>query len=194
VQHWFPAARLLSGRHATTAQVMAALPGADLIHFSCHGTLDARFGYASVLLLAERQELTQEHLRGLHLQAKLVVLSACATGIMSLHSEQTLTLPGQFLAAGAGAVLGTLWHSDELATCLLVWKFYEIWNRGAVPPLHALGDAQEWLIRTSAADLRADLLPEVLDSPAAVSLREAADDALVFSDPWYWANLFIAGV
>lgn len=194
VQHWFPSARLLSGRHATTAQVMQALLGAHLIHFSCHGTLDSRFGYASVLLLAERQLLTQQHLRGLHLRARLVVLSACATGIISLHSEQTLTLPGQFLAAGAGVVLSTLWHSDELATCLLIWKFYEIWNRDAVSPLAALGDAQAWLIRASAASLRADLLPEVLDSPAATTLREAADDALVFTDPWYWANLFIAGL
>jgi hypothetical protein len=187
---------MLAGRDADTKSVLDLLPAATVAHFSCHGTVDSRFGYSGVLLLANTESLNYEHMRMLpELQARLVVLSACRSGSAALGIEQCVNLPNAFLAAGSAAVLGTFWHTDELASLLLLTRFYEIWLDRETPrtPGQALGDAQAWLMTSSAQAFRAILKPDVLASRAAEGLRQADANARLFADPWFWGGFFIAG-
>jgi CHAT domain-containing protein len=187
-------AKELAGFQATPSAVCAALPEAKVAHFTCHGDVEPRIGNSGVLLLAKGEELTYQHLQQLpRLSARLVVLSACRSGASAITVEHVINLPGAFLAAGAAAVLGALWHSDEMATLLLVKKFYEFWTDGAHSPAQALGDAQAWLKSSAADTLRASVKPEVLQSVAAERLRDAPGQEPVFIHPWYWSGFFLAG-
>jgi hypothetical protein len=184
----------LSGTQATTSAIMKALPQARLVHMSCHGTIDKRFGYSSVLLLANRELFTSQHLRELPaLQARLVVLSACATGIIALSTEQTLTMPFHFIGAGASGVLATMWHTDETATLLCVQAFYSAWT-GATSPAEALQTAQHRLATATTSELRTGLINVPHAEDALRALDAYADDAIPFAHPWYWGAFFIAGM
>jgi CHAT domain-containing protein len=187
---------VLAGRDADSKTVLERLPTARVAHFSCHGTVDSRFGYAGVLLLANTEVLSYAHLRELpELVARLVVLSACRSGSAALTVEHSVSLPNAFLAAGSAAVLGTFWHTDELASLLLLGRFYDLWldKHTHRTPREALGDAQAWLMTTPAQTFRAILEPEVLESPASKDLKQARSDDRIYSDPWFWGGFFLAG-
>lgn len=194
VSSHFPALEL-SGLAATTERVLEELPKAGLIHFSCHGDVDRQVNYAGILLLAEGAELNIEHL--LHLPSfspRLVVLSACRSGAVAIGQAQASSLVTGFLAAGAAAVLGTFWHTDELATLLLMSRFYELWADGSQTPVMALGAAQEWLMTTTAEELRSRLRPQVLLDEAAQDLVSAPATTCPYIHPWFWSGFFVAGV
>ena len=90
--------RALVGEQATTSAVMSGLAGATLAHFSCHGFVDKRIDYSGVLVLANGELLTYQHLRDLRrIEARLVVLSACRTASAALRVETIVSLPAAFL-------------------------------------------------------------------------------------------------
>jgi CHAT domain-containing protein len=184
----------ISGRAATTERVMEELPKAGIVHFSCHGAVDKQMNYAGVLLLANGEELTIHHLFSLpEFSPRLVVLSACRSGSTAIGLPQVTSLVSGFLATGAAAVLGTFWHTDELATLLLMVRFYELWEGGGCTPVAALGGAQEWLMTTCAGELRSRLRPQILLGEAAQTLARTPAEEDPYLHPWYWAGFFIAG-
>ena len=186
--------RTLVGEQATTEAVTSGLAEARLAHFSCHGFVDKRIDYSGVLVLTNGELLTYEHLRDLRkIEARLVVLSACRTASTALRVESIVSLPAAFLAAGAAAVVGTFWHADEMATLLLMTRFYDHWRGGDVEPRQALGEAQAWLMSVRADELRLGLPEAALNAPAAAALRAAAADEIPYHHPWYWAGFFLAG-
>jgi hypothetical protein len=187
--------RELAGRAADPGAVLTGLPGADLAHFSCHGSVDPARHYTGILLLSGRTIITAEHFaRTADLTARLIVLSACRSGAAAVGPATVTGLPAMLIAAGARAVLGTFWHTDEMATLLLVSKFYELWVGGkGQQATAALGQALAWLILTPAAVLRAACPPAALASPAGAELAAAPEAARPYNDPWYWAAFFLVG-
>ena len=184
----------LSGEAATATRVWDDLPNAGLIHFSCHGTVAKQLKYSGAILLADRQMLTVVHLSASEtLAARLVVLSACTSGTASPTMDHMLNLPAAFIAAGAAAVIGALWHSDEAASLLLMTRLYDAWFAGTHTPLRALGEAQAWLMSATAAQCVAALPERARRSPATRALREAGPDTTPYAHPWYWAGFFLAG-
>jgi CHAT domain-containing protein/tetratricopeptide (TPR) repeat protein len=155
----FPAkARVvLEGPAATPEEVLAALKGRSYWHFASHGTFiwgDAR---QSGLLLRGLKRLSVGRLletSGLG-RPRLVVLSACETGLhdISRNPDEFIGLPGTFTALGAAGVLGTLWPVNDMATALLVAKFYDLHLGSRLAPPTALRQAQLWLRRATNADL-----------------------------------------
>jgi CHAT domain-containing protein len=80
---------------------------------------------------------------------RLVVLSACETGLYDIdrNPDEFVGLPATFMQAGAAGVVGSLWLVDDLATALLMAKFYDLHQggaRGGVTPPTALRQAQTW--------------------------------------------------
>jgi CHAT domain-containing protein len=75
-----------------------------------------------------------------------VVLSACETGLYDFgrNPDEFVGLPATFMQIGAAGVLGTLWLVDDLATSLLMARFYDLHIGGLEPPA-ALRQAQAWL-------------------------------------------------
>ncbi len=185
----------LKGPDANTEAVVDALPQASLVHFCCHGSVARDLNYSGILLLANNEIFTYKHLRDMpSLAARLVVLSACRSGSSALGLDPVLSLPALFMSAGAAAVLGTFWHTDDMATYLLMTRFYSLWCDGGMDPSRALGEAQAWLMSATAAALRDALPRAALASPSAAALISAADDDMSFRHPWYWSAFFLAGI
>jgi hypothetical protein len=190
----------LKGADATGEAILDALPGADVAHFACHGTVARSLRYSGTLLVAGRRAIAAEHLAGLSdLRARLVVLSACRTGAPAIGVSQVVSLPNTIISAGAAAVISTFWHAEEMATLLLVTKFYELWRGGAgsgaeLSPGEALGTAQAWLAQASADELRACAPTAAVDvMNKRTPLSGAPGDARPYSHPWFWAPFFLVG-
>jgi CHAT domain-containing protein len=78
---------------------------------------------------------------------RLVALSACETGLYDTRNnpEEFVGLPATFLQLGAAGVVATLWQVDDLATALLMAKFYDLHLAEKLAPPTALKQAQAWL-------------------------------------------------
>jgi len=118
-------------------------------------------GLAEDGTLPDREDgiLTAEEVQSLDLRGtELVVLSACETGLGQGHYGQgVLGLQRAFQAAGASAVVASLWKVDDAATTVLMEQFYtNLWSR-KMPKLEALRQAQL----------------TVLNNPSLVSKRRA---------------------
>ena len=106
----------------------------DVLHLACHGFHRARNPMFSALKLADGW-LTANDVLSLRLDGSLVVLSACESG---KHSHgRTLSEPvglaRSFLAAGASAVVVSLWLADDQATLELMTDFYRQLAADATP-------------------------------------------------------------
>ena len=130
---------------ATEVKVKKLLDGAGIIHFATHGDLSESDPLSSALLLVggegEDGRLEVREVFGLDLHARLVVLSACETGLGKLsRGDEVVGLQRAFLYAGTPAVVTTLWKVDDKATFELVRAFYTgLEGKG---PVEALRQAQ----------------------------------------------------
>jgi len=86
---------------------------------------------------------------------RLVVLSACETGLYdgTRNPDEFVGLPSTFLQLGAAGVIGTLWQVDDVATALLMAKFYDLHLKDGVEPPTALIKAQRWLRKSTKPEL-----------------------------------------
>ena len=132
---------LLVGRRATVRAVRARLGSAPLIHLATHATAfpDVESSRESFLQFADagsggRGTLTVGELldaaaaRQLRLRARLIVLSACETGVGAPSAtEGILGLQRAFMALGAETMIVSLWKVDDAATRALMGAFYTHW-------------------------------------------------------------------
>jgi CHAT domain-containing protein/tetratricopeptide (TPR) repeat protein len=130
-----------------------------IVHFATHGLLDAARPELSglVLSLVDQQGRPQDgflrlhDIYNLHLQAQLVVLSACQTGLgQEIKGEGLVGLTRGFLYAGAAQVVASLWHVDDAATAELMRRFYADMLRKGARPAAALRAAQVAMLREDA--------------------------------------------
>ena len=121
------------------------------VHFATHGYLDTERPGLSALVLSmvdERSQSEDGFLRvndiyNLRLQADLVVLSACQTGLgKEVKGEGLMGLTRAFLYAGAPRVVVSLWNVNDRATADLMAAFYRAMLRGGKTPSAALREAQ----------------------------------------------------
>jgi CHAT domain-containing protein len=120
------------------------------IHFATQGILDeshpSRSGLALTAGDGDGGVLQVDRITGLRIQADVVTLSACSTGLGELVSgEGMLGLVRSFLYAGASSVAVSLWNVNDAATSTLMKEFYRNLSR-SVPPREALRRAKISLI------------------------------------------------
>lgn len=150
----FPAgaATVRLGPDATEESATSMPRDSRIVHFACHGFVDADFPLDSALALtipvhpeAGRENgLLQawEILERLRVNADLVTLSACETGLgREVSGEGLLGLTRAFHYAGARAVLASLWPVADESTAALMAVFYRSLLAGK-PKDDALRDAQ----------------------------------------------------
>jgi CHAT domain-containing protein len=102
-----------------------------IIHLATHGLVDERHPERSSLALSYPQDpqedgyLQASEIYHLHMNADLVVLSACETGLgRMVRGEGVLGLPRAFFYAGARSVLVSLWSVSDRSTAQLMTSFY----------------------------------------------------------------------
>ena len=138
-------ATVLVQGEATEAQVKALLGTVGLVHFASHGELREADPLSSAILLVpgggEDGRLEVREVFGLDLHARLVVLSACETGLGQLsRGDELVGLQRAFLYAGTPAVVTTLWKVDDRASFELIRAFYD--HLDPAGPMVALRQAQ----------------------------------------------------
>jgi CHAT domain-containing protein len=136
---------LLVGSEASEAAFLASAGRADFLHLACHGTFDPQSPLFSALQLApgggQDGVLTAMEVFGLPLSARLVTLSACQTGLGDLRQgDELVGFNRAFLSAGAGAILSSLWRVSDVASAVLMKRFYRALR--SLPPAAALREAQ----------------------------------------------------
>jgi CHAT domain-containing protein len=126
-----PTAEVRIGEDATVGAVRSLAPEADVLHLACHGQFRPDNPMFSALHLADGW-LTARDAYDLRLRCSLVTLSACETGINAVTpGDELLGLVRGFLAAGAPALLVSLWPVDDATTVQFMRHFYAAWLSGA---------------------------------------------------------------
>ncbi len=114
----------------------------DVLHFACHGRFEG--GLQAYLELADGR-LTAQDFFNLQIQADLVTLSACESGVNEQHpGDELIGFTRALIIAGTPSVIVSLWRVDELSTSFLMQAFYDEWNNGrGAPKALALQRAQQ---------------------------------------------------
>jgi len=172
-QHWPGRCDQLLDTQATHTALLARSASGDLeayglLHIASHAQLLSTWGLAAHIKLWESDVLLPEVV-GLRLGGGLVTLSACeGAAADALPGEEILSLSWAFLAAGARAVLASMWPVYDAAALRFMDSFYE--------ELARYGDAA---------------LALSLAQRSAIAAYAASGDLLV--EPLCWSNFVLIG-
>jgi CHAT domain-containing protein len=179
------------------------LPEFRYLHFATHGRADTAREFESALVLAADSRLTARAvLEGWELDAELVTLSACETGLGRRGGGEGLLGFGQaFLLAGTRAVVLSLWKVDDTVTPLLMTRFYQnlLGKRdGLDKPLprgEALREAKKWLRELTAEGIDQEVarLPKAERGEVRARPQAVTPEAHPFAHPYYWSAFILIG-
>ena len=166
--------KTLFDEEATKATFQDSMRNVEIIHFAGHYVVVQDAPLSSSLLLAKNGKdpgeniLTNSELIGEDLpRVKLVVLSACQTGVESYYNgEGLIGLSRTFLAAGVPLVVASQWAVDSNATAVLMKKFHFYRRQEKMSTTAALRRAQ-------------------------IEMIEAQNGR--FREPYYWAGFAAFG-
>jgi CHAT domain-containing protein len=122
---------LLGARATETNFKRLPLNQYNVVHLALHGYVDPEFPDRSALVFAPQQPPTDDGLlqvreiRNLRLNANLVTLSACNTGVGPVGEEGVANIVNAFIEAGSQSVVSTLWELEDHATTHLMTNFYD---------------------------------------------------------------------
>ncbi|HKV09769.1 MAG TPA: CHAT domain-containing protein [Thermoanaerobaculia bacterium] len=180
------AAKAYLGPEATEENVKALPKETSIVHFATHSTLDERFPLDSAVVLSIPEEFKDrengllqawEIFEGFRIDADLVVLSACESGLgKETGGEGLIGLTRAFQYAGARSVMASLWKISDRTTSELMVRFYRHLKEGK-PKDEALRAAQMELIR----------------GPIQVTNEKGEVEEIDASAPYYWAAFQIYG-
>lgn len=102
----------------------------NYIHFATHGQFYAETPLKSALRLSPDSQydgvISADKLYSMQLDADLVTLSACDTGLSKIaNGDDLVGLTRGFLYAGSSSIVASLWKVDDLATSQLMMRFYK---------------------------------------------------------------------
>ena len=206
---------VLEGSKANKPVILQALqdkkPG--IVHFACHGNFNFEEPLLSALLLGGSKTetvidldkcLTLGEIFRLDIrQCRLVVLSACETGLTDSTrlSDEYVGLPSGFIYAGTPSVVSSLWRVSDLSTTILMIRFYERFMEMGVVGT-AIKEAQQWLRGVTGEQLVSwvnQIKPQLSeDRTMQFKLEEYAKNLASheqpFTNPFYWAPFCAIGL
>jgi CHAT domain-containing protein len=119
------------------------------IHFATHGLIDEENPENSSIVLSQGGEseedelLKAEEIAQSRLQADLVVLSACRSGLGKMvRGEGIIGLTRAFMFAGSPSVVASLWNVSDASTTILMQRFYANLLQKNLSKTEALQQAQ----------------------------------------------------
>lgn len=142
-------AKILLGKEAAKSTFIQLAAQYRILHLATHGKANPGDGGQCYLALAENPAdpnttlLTAAELYNLPINADLVVLSACETGIgEQLRGEGVLSLARAFAYAGAKSIVASLWRVNDQSTMQIMDAFYAGLKAGKTKHV-ALGEAKQ---------------------------------------------------
>ncbi|TMM58756.1 CHAT domain-containing protein [Maribacter algarum] len=152
---------------------MSFAPNQNIIHLATHATANDEYPDYSYLAFSANKDSTRSNilyikdLYNMSLNADMVTLSACQTGIGKLQKGQgMMSLSKGFYYAGAKSLVNTLWKINDKSTVKLMEYFYEGLSKG-----HSKSEA-----------LR----------KAKLKYLETTEDEFL-KHPYYWAAFVVSG-
>lgn len=115
---------------ATTTNFISNAKDYKIIHLSTHAKSNDTYGDYSFIAFSKNDSLQKDklyvrELYNLNLDADMVVLSACETGIGELKKgEGVISLARAFTYAGARSTVTSLWNVNDAQTSKLMTLFY----------------------------------------------------------------------
>jgi CHAT domain-containing protein len=165
---FFSVAEAYHNEAATVTNLTDAASTSDVLHLATHGLFRPDNSFFSALKLADGWLDVREIYR-LPLRARLVVLSACESGVGDVRAgDEVVGLARGFLAAGTQNLIASLWNVHDRSAAELMAFFYRTLQDNGAP--------EDSPVRPAAA-LRAAQLN---------SLRRA-------EHPYFWAPFFAIG-
>ncbi|HKP37845.1 MAG TPA: CHAT domain-containing protein [Pyrinomonadaceae bacterium] len=138
ISTYYRTSSLLTGALAGKQRVRAEMERSDVIHLAVHSFFDQRSPQRSKLLLSKQPEastnpetsdsvLEANEIYRLNLsQARVVVLSACQSGVEQYYGGEGMTsLARPFLAASVPLVVASLWPVESDSTAELMINFHK---------------------------------------------------------------------
>lgn len=150
----------------------------DLLHIASHGKVNRRYPLYSYINFYDRK-LNLYELMKLKLKSRLVVLSACETGLSAGESgiipggHDIVSFPRAFISSGVGSVIAPLWIVEDESTLRLMTYFYQ---------------------RLSEMNKRE--IPNKFAEAVTLAQRDFLNNARstgINNHPFYWAAFFITG-
>jgi CHAT domain-containing protein len=170
---------VLTGESATKEAILKLMRTSDVVHLASHCLVDDYNPMLSELVLAPEHTKDSETdkstgtLRAYEMYqqklpaTKLVVLSACRTGIEGFYKgEGMIGMSRTFLAAGVPLVAASLWSVASESTTDLMISFHGFRKRDGLPTAAALRRAQLEMINSTDGRL---------------------------NQPYYWASFILIG-
>lgn len=135
ILRYFPKATALVGRDATKTALLKLGQNSDILHIASHGEFNERLPSESKLRLmaatGESGDLTVQDVLALRLDADLVTLSACETGLGKILSgDEIVGLNRAFFLAGAHSIISSLWRISDVASAVAMKRFYRNLSEG----------------------------------------------------------------
>lgn len=170
---------IFTGEAATKTIAESEAPQHNLILFSTHAMLDPINPLKSTIFFSKDSDnngrLTVSEIKKMRLDANLVTLSACRTGLMTgyggvskglPHGDDLVGLQRAFMQAGSSSVMSTLWEVNDVATSRIVEDFFK-----------RLKDGENKASALQAAEL--DLMK--------------SEKNPYWQDPYFWAPFVLSG-
>jgi CHAT domain-containing protein len=174
------------------------------LHLATHGVMNDRIALQSAVILAQDRRLTAEEVLGSwKLDADLVTLSACQSGLgRQAGGEGYLGFAQALFLAGARSLVLSLWKVDDTATALLMTRFYQnlLGHREGLarplPKAEALREAKAWLRGLTAAEVervQAQLPAAVRGERRRGVLASSPAAFHPYPGPYFWSAFILLG-
>jgi hypothetical protein len=133
-------------RNVSLAEFLEGASQHGVVHLACHGIVESSVlegMQASRLILRDGEMCSAKSLSTLSLDADLVFLNACTSGVYQAKlGSGTGGFWRAFLEAGAASLVATLSYVDPANAQSLALDFYRHWNTMAATKAEALRQAQ----------------------------------------------------
>ncbi len=125
----FPDITVLTGEKATESWVVKNISRFGIIHLATHGEFDAVNPLFSAIMLSKGENLDgnleTSEVFGLDIQADMIILSACQTGLGKVTGgDDVIGLNRAFFYAGTHTMISSLWRVSDVSTAVLTKAFY----------------------------------------------------------------------